>query len=358
MKKISNNKELNQLLHEVGDEKGKKNYINVAFLIDGNHTFLHCLEENQKKLTQLKKDVETKSKEDRIENFKNNIIRHSKKQLEKDPESFNKKMSEMIDRFYKDKDIDVERIERLQRFRGEDIAPFFSEPLFIFQNEFEDIFIESIGLNPKNTKLNKETFIFDANLPEIEFTIKLAKKEKQNSNKDFEKKYIDSHIKDFEEGLFPFYKEGKHIKAPYDTKKSYLDFLQKDALIGDDTEIILGKKYVNWRPRLSSNEKGVDTQLVIKGCEYANDEDTRIVCLVTNDGDFEPLVKHLQSKGKIVFLLALDRGHLNKPLKTAVGDKHLTLDHELFKTLEITTHYAERVYMDMTQRKMAEYFKK
>ena len=63
----------------------------------------------------------------------------------------------------------------------------------------------------------------------------------KSTNKD---KNIDIYINDLDKDLFPFYKEGKHIKAPYDSKESYLDFLQKDALIGDNTEIILGKKYM------------------------------------------------------------------------------------------------------------------
>ena len=356
MGKNSNNKDINKIMHELGINGGKANYINASFLIDGNHTFLYCLEENQKKLNQLLNDVQTKTREERIERFKNNIIRHSKKQIQKNPESANTMIENLVELLYKDQDFEKEQIERLQKYRGEDIAISFTENLFIFQKEFEDIFIESMGLNPKDTKLNKETIIFDANLPEKKFAIKRAKEWKQNSNNEFDKKNIDIYINDLDKDLFPFYKEGKHIKAPYDSKESYLDFLQKDALIGDNTEIILGKKYINWRPGLISNEKGVDTQLVIKGCEYANNKDTKIVCLVTNDGDFEPLVKYLQSKGKIVFLLALENSRICKPLREAVGERYFNLDHEFFETAAMTAHYSEQVFLHKDHREMTEYF--
>ena len=356
MGKNSNNKDINKIMHELGINGGKANYINASFLIDGNHTFLYCLEENQKIVNKLINKVETKTKTERAEELRNGFIRTFKKKYKKDPVSVEKDADKFCGRLYKEKDYDLERIERLQKYRGEDIAISFTENLFIFQKEFEDIFIESIGLNPKDTKLNKETIIFDANLPEKKFAIKRAKEWKQNSNNEFDKKNIDIYINDLDKDLFPFYKEGKHIKAPYDSKESYLDFLQKDALIGDNTEIILGKKYINWRPGLISNEKGVDTQLVIKGCEYANNKETKIVCLVTNDGDFEPLVKYLQSKGKIVFLLALENSRICKPLREAVGERYFNLDHEFFETAAMTAHYWEQVFLHKNHREMTEYF--
>jgi len=325
----------------------KKNFINGVFLIDGNHTFLHCLESNQKRISELKNQVETKSKEERAEAFRNDFIRHRKKQYKKDPESAQKDTERMVDRLYKDKDFDVERIERLQRYQGDDIAPYFSEDLFVFQQEFKNLYIESIGLDPEDTDLNYDSFIFDANLPPIQQIICYASDHKDKALKNnniHEVKLMEGYIQDLKNGLIDFYKEGSYIKAPYTSKKSYLDFLELDALIGDRTEIILGTKYVNWRnSKTTMYEKGVDTNLVIKGVEYANDPDTKFICLISSDTDFVPLIEYIQFNNKKVFLLSLN-DIKNVTLKKAVGGNNFfNLDHELFKLAKLDAHYDEEV---------------
>jgi len=342
----------------------KKNFINGVFLIDGNHTFLHCLEKNQKRISELKEQVETMSKEERVEKFKTNFLKHirsRKNQSEKDLESAQKQMEKFADILYKDKDSDVERIEMLQRYQGEDIGPYFSEDLFTFQQEFKNIYIESIGLDPEDTDLYYDSFIFDADLPPIQKIICRASDRKDialKNNNIHEVKLIEDNIQDLKNGLIDFYKEGLYIKAPYTSKKSYLDFLELDALIGDRTEVILGTKYVNWKnSKTAMVEKGVDTNLVIKGVEYANDPDTEFICLISSDTDFVPLIEYIQFKNKKVYLLSLNNIK-NVTLKKAVGGESnfFNLDHKLFELAKLDGHYDYHVFEAKSNRLWAEEF--
>ena len=332
--------------------RAKKNFINGVFLIDGNHTFLHCLEKNQKRISELKEKVEKNSKKERNQELKNNILKRNLKIEDKEY------MINML--CGKDRDMDVEEIKRREKYLGEDTGIFFSEDLFTFQQEFKNIFIESIGLNSEDTDLNIDSFVFDANLPPIQKIIcfaSTAKDKALKNNNIHEVKLIEENIQDLKNGLIDFYKEGLYIKAPYSSKKSYLDFLELDALIGDRTEVILGTKYVNWRnSKTAMVEKGVDTNLVIKGVEYANDPDTKFICLISSDTDFVPLIDYIKFKNKKVYLLSLNNIK-NVTLKKAVGESNFfNLDHKLFEMAKFDGHYHEQVYAATSQRLMAEEF--
>ena len=62
------------------------------------------------------------------------LIKNGKnKQIQKNPESANTMIENLVELLYKDKDFEKEQIERLQKYRGEDIAISFTENLFIFQ---------------------------------------------------------------------------------------------------------------------------------------------------------------------------------------------------------------------------------
>ena len=59
---------------------------------------------------------------------------------------------------------------------------------------------------------------------------------------------------------------------------------------------------------------------MIAGCDAAQDRAIDWVCLVTNDGDYVPLVEKLQSEGKTVFWMPLIKPRMaSRDLRNVVG---------------------------------------
>lgn len=80
-------------------------------------------------------------------------------------------------------------------------------------------------------------------------------------------------------------------------------------------------------------EKGVDARLVIGGCEAAADPKVDWVCLVTDDSDYVPLVEHLRSRGKGVYLLSLgDPRRQSRDLKDAVATQSVIDKVDLYNS--------------------------
>ena len=133
-KNILPGKEQNQMLYKLGIAEGKKNFINAAFLIDGNHTFLHCLENNNQDLIARKEKIKIKSKDVRRKEFKEATFRRFEKIYKKDAEDRTK---QLVDMLYKDRDFDKDRIKDLKKYNGEDIAPFFQRHYIFFRKNLK-----------------------------------------------------------------------------------------------------------------------------------------------------------------------------------------------------------------------------
>lgn len=162
--------------------------------------------------------------------------------------------------------------------------------------------------DPSSTMLllsKMETFIFDAKLPPRKNTIDKLKKQfdaatswNQRAKRDTIKAWLDM----VRAGEWRTFHDGHYLKVRYELKDEFLEALTRDEYI--NWRAIYGRKHINIGNKgdLYQKEKGVDTLLVIKGCEVADQSDIDFVCIVTNDSDYEPLIDHIKSKGKKVYL--------------------------------------------------------
>ncbi len=73
----------------------------------------------------------------------------------------------------------------------------------------------------------------------------------------------------------------------------------------------------------------VDAELVLQAMIDINKYDGAVI--VTSDGDFTCLVKHLDNSGKLKRLLAASRGGCSKYLRIAAGSKVDYMDNLKFK---------------------------
>ena len=331
----------------------KKKTENAVFLIDGNHTFVYCLNEHQEKIDDLKRQMKG-SYEKRKKEFKDRYLKIFSKRLGTD------RALQVVEKYtrYINIDADRTRIERYEQFKCEDIAPNFTKRLFVAQREFEEI-IKSIGISDENKKLNINSFIFDAHLPPIADVIRKLKNElhKNLQKQDiYIEKKLQYHLQNLENKKIEFFTgTGKCVIAPYTTKETYLKFLENDAMIGDQIKLKFGRKYINWNYNsLSMKEKGVDAKLVIQGVESANDPNVDYICLIASDGDFEPLVEYIKSKNKEVILLPMT-DQASKPLIRSVN-QHVSLTHNYFDLAEIGFNYEGLVNDALSSKKMVEYF--
>lgn len=151
--------------------------------------------------------------------------------------------------------------------------------------------------------------IFDATMPPLE-TVKEQLTKNYSYWKNRNEKHADTigdYVKRLENQEWEFFDGDARgpIVTPYALKNDMLAVAQKDWVWGG-FDLVLQERWINaYSGRVISIEKGVDTNLVIKGCEYANDNDCDWVWLVTNDGDHSPLIRHLRSKNKEVYLSSL-----------------------------------------------------
>lgn len=320
------------------------------FLIDGNHVFLHCLNEHTQ---QIKKSL----------NWINNFSLESERKRRQ--ELLINKSPEIIEKFYKDWDSDTKindtyeftlnsYLPKLKKFNADDLVPHFAKYARFYSFEFHKKFLNNLSFSFERifkngehlkrwlklkkiesmpaiiSKLTLESFIFDADLPPKDFLFnKLsndlidAERWHLNSKKDYLKEALDN----LKNNVWDFPFEKSQIKAPYNSKTKFLDFLENKYAIHQENKTLLirGKKYINaHNTYLSQHEKEVDARLVIKGCEAAHNKKVDFVCLITNDGDYLPLVQHLQGNNKQVFLLSLvDEKTVSNPLKKQVGVKNI-----------------------------------
>lgn len=112
-------------------------------------------------------------------------------------------------------------------------------------------------------------------------------------------------LKDGNWGFFENQIRGSLV-VPYDLKNQVLEALSdEDWYLGQFNLETQERHITGFNGYVESREKGVDTKLVIKGCEIAADKDVDWVWIVTADGDHAPLIEHLRGNGKEVFLTSM-----------------------------------------------------
>lgn len=159
-------------------------------------------------------------------------------------------------------------------------------------------------------KSNEQRWVFDALMPD-----KRDVEEKLNINFDYwsqkdrnranNLKSVIELLKHDQWGFFENQVRGS-IVVPFSLKNEVLKALgEKDWIWGNFNLQTQIRQINGFSGFVESREKGVDTKLVIKGCELAAASDIDWVWLVTADGDHAPLVEHLRESGKEVFLTSV-----------------------------------------------------
>jgi uncharacterized LabA/DUF88 family protein len=118
-----------------------------------------------------------------------------------------------------------------------------------------------------------------------------------------------------------FYRDDEFVVLPYDFKNDFIDTLSSSS---GKWAGRFGNRKIDVRPNgtVHDREKGVDTQLVIHGCEMAADPAIQWICIVTNDSDYAPLVHHMHRKAKSVYWLTY-ASRRSGDLLTAVGGSNV-----------------------------------
>lgn len=181
-----------------------------------------------------------------------------------------------------------------------------------------------------------DRFIFDARLPKKNNVVNslqrsydywLSRNEK-NANG------ILDYLMLAKDGYWAFFENDIRgsIVTPYDLKNNVLEDAERDHAFGN-FKTVLRERWINaYSGRVISKEKGVDTNLVIKGCEYANDASCDWIWLVTNDGDHAPLIDHMKSKNKEVFLTSISE----RPSQNLINS--LETNKNFFDPIELLAH--------------------
>ena len=172
---------------------------------------------------------------------------------------------------------------------------------------------------------------FDALLPDNKDAISYVEKNSQKFNSN---KKVENILRELNLGIWKSFHEGKDTEVPYDLKNKYIDKI-KLKLEGD---LILGRKILNlnfFKGSVYASEKEVDTNLTIKGTELANKDDLDFILLVTNDGDFTPLIKYMKEKRKKVFLYSPgDPKRVSKHLINTIGKNNCIARSDVIGTLK------------------------
>ena len=147
-------------------------------------------------------------------------------------------------------------------------------------------------------------------------------------------------------GEWQFYRDGGQLILPYDFKNSVIEGLLATSGRWAGR---FGKRKLDIRPNgfVYDREKGVDAQLIIRGCELAADPSVQWVCLVTNDSDYVPLVQHLHHKAKSVYWLSY-ADNLSRDLRDAVGLEHVIEREQVLSGYHDQDYF--RAVRDMTRR--------
>ncbi|MGH6916586.1 MAG: NYN domain-containing protein, partial [Geminicoccaceae bacterium] len=178
-----------------------------------------------------------------------------------------------------------------------------------------------------------DVLVFDARMPPVSEVIeKLERKRKLYSHQQVAPLDIERWLKLIKSGRWEFWGDGAPRPLPYGFKNAFLDALTH-SWYGWKEHLGERKIDISDRGRLHQREKGVDARLVIAGCEAAADPKVDWTCLVTNDADYVPLVEHLRSRGKAVYLLSLGNPKCQSgDLKDAVGAQNIIDKVDLYNS--------------------------
>ena len=176
-----------------------------------------------------------------------------------------------------------------------------------------------------------DILIFDARMPPAANVIrKLEERRRVCSRQGVAHLEIERGLKLARAGRWEFWDDGALKELPYGFKNEFLDVL-RHPWHGWKEHLGKRKIWIDKRRRLRQKEKEVDARLVIAGCQAAADPKLDWTCLVTNDADYVPLVEHLHSRGKAVYLLSLgDPKRQSRDLRNAVGAQYLINKVELY----------------------------
>jgi hypothetical protein len=166
--------------------------------------------------------------------------------------------------------------------------------------------------------------VFDARMPPASELIEnLETKRKRCPHQEVILLELERRLKLIRSGRWEFWGDGSSRVLPYSFKNAFLDALSH-SWYGWKQHLGKRKFHISDRGRFRQWEKGVDARLVIAGCEAAANPKVDWVCLVTNDADYVPLIAHLQSRGKAVYLLSLGNPRRQaRDLKDAVGTQNV-----------------------------------
>lgn len=318
--------------------------LNGAVLIDGHHIFINVISSidryhrNPTKFT----DLFSKTVEGRERKLKllegSNVISYDPKRVAR---IYGEITYRIVD--YAENNI----VSRLSNFEKTPVsisviqsALNLEEGEFPTDNHFDEVFATYSPNEFILVKGSEERWIFDALMPDFDQVFQNLSRDYQSWTKSKHKRKIESlrrYLDELEKGNWGYFKNqiDGSVTVPYTLKNEALEILKKDWVFGGfnlstQTRIIDGRKgYVENR------EKGVDTKLVIKGCELSARNELDWICLVTSDGDHGPLLEHISESGKEVFLSSL--GMPSRALTNALksNDNYFSIA-EIFDCIEFT----------------------
>ena len=202
--------------------------------------------------------------------------------------------------------------------------------------------------------MNCDITIFDAELPKKSNLIKKLETRWETAHKggnDWKKEKIQKWLDLIKSNKWRLWAGGGYRELPFDFKNTFLEVLGSDILnAGFNKELGNRKIDVKSDGDVFQSEKGVDSRFVIAGCDLAEIREIDWVLLITNDGDYVPLIDRLKERGKEVFIFSWGNPNFqSRELVNAVGDsnaipKHLMLNNynpDLIRYLEDPSFKAE-----------------
>jgi|GEM_PF-3870196 len=168
-----------------------------------------------------------------------------------------------------------------------------------------------------------DVYIFDAPLPERSVLLRELRglwNSFHCKGQQDEKKQVEEWLNLVHAGIWQFWHDGGNLDLPYEFKNEFIDALSGNwRTDGWESRFGIRKRIVKKKYR-NEREKGVDAQLIITACELVYDSSLDWVCLITNDSDYVPLVKHLKKNGKSVYWLSMANDYyVSNDLADAVG---------------------------------------
>ncbi len=202
--------------------------------------------------------------------------------------------------------------------------------------------------------MNCDITIFDAELPKKSNLIKKLETRWETAHKggnDWKKEKIQKWLDLIKSNKWRLWAGGGYRELPFDFKNTFLEVLGSDILnAGFNKELGNRKIDVKSDGDVFQSEKGVDSRFVIAGCDLAEIREIDWVLLITNDGDYVPLIDRLKERGKEVFIFSWGNPNYQcRELLNAVGvsnaiPKHLMLNNynpDLIRYLEDPSFKAE-----------------